>query len=155
MIRQGMDFSPVMLIIIVCAIALVAVFVMGLLKLYKIKGVSFTSEEEEAAFVEEEELKTFEVQEIITVKYNFPHNNNGTIRKYYYKYMNNKIKKSRLKEALSSTPTELEEKFTEHDDKAAVRELTEKYERVRYSNDDADANEVNEAKRLYRKLIRG
>ena len=41
MIRQGMDFSPVMLIIIVCAIALVAVFVMGLLKLYKIKGVSF------------------------------------------------------------------------------------------------------------------
>ena len=154
MIRQGMDFSPVMLIIIVCAIALVAVFVMGLLKLYKIKGVSFTSEEEEAAFVEEEELKTFEVQEIITVKYNSPHNNNGTIRKYYYKYMNNKIKKSRLKEALSSTPTELEEKFTEHDDKAAVRKLTEKYERVRYSNDDADANEVNEAKRLYRKLIR-
>lgn len=154
MINSDSDFNFGMLIIMICAVVFVVVLITSLLKLYKIKGVSYKSEEEEASFVEEEELRTFEVQEIITVKYNFPHNNNGTIRKYYYKYMNNRIKKSSLREALCSTPTELEDKYTDHDDKEAVRELTEKYEKVRYSKENANINEVNDAKKIYRKLIK-
>lgn len=116
MVNTGLNFNVFMVLVVVVVALLAVALILALMKLYKVKGVSYKGEEEEAVYVEEREFVVYDTEKIVFGKQNFPNDNNGRVRKLYYRYMNNKISRSMLKEAQSSTPLELKEKFRNHDD---------------------------------------
>jgi len=147
------DFNLFAILLIIFAVIIVVAIVLSLLKLYKVKGVYYKGEDEEYTYVTEEDLRSLEVKEIVPLKISFSRNNEGMIRKYYYKYMNSRINTSELKEALCSTPEELADNYAKHDDEKLVKQFTESYEMARYSSQNAKSGDVKKMKKMYKDLM--
>lgn len=125
----------------------VIVFVMKLLKLYKVNLATYVTEDETAEYISTEEIHQLQKRYGKKANHHFKNDYNGKIRELYLRVIDGRISSSKAKEANKKTTTELHKEyrlFETEEKQAAVKQC---YEKARYSGKRCEEKDYKDMKK--------
>lgn len=146
--KQVANQFPLQGIVLVLAIA---ILIFLLIKIYKKFMANYSIGKDEAEYIKPEDKSkriyaTLEYEEKPDVQ--FANNNRGRIRKFYYKYMSTRMRKSKVTNIRGKTPQELAQLYQSPHERGQIQDATELYEKARYSMEECTDEEVTRMKAL-------